>query len=60
MNRIKDIPQFSRPREKLKERGASALSDTELIAVILGSGNKGLDVMSLSSKVAKFPFSAPP
>lgn len=53
MKRIKDLPQFSRPREKLKERGASALSDTELIAVILGSGSKGQDVLSLSSKVAK-------
>ena len=53
MKRIKDLPEFSRPREKLKERGAKALSDAELIAAILGSGGKGLDVMSLSSKVAK-------
>ena len=53
MKRIKDIPEFNRPREKLKERGASALSDIELIAVILGSGSKGQDVLSLSSKVAK-------
>jgi len=53
MKRIKDLPEFSRPREKLKERGAKALSDAELIATILGSGGKGLDVMSLSSKVAK-------
>lgn len=53
MKRIKDILEFNRPREKLKERGASALSDTELIAVILGSGSKGQDVLSLSSKVAK-------
>jgi len=53
MKRIKDLPEFSRPREKLKERGASALSDTELIAVILGSGSKEQDVLSLSSKVAK-------
>ncbi|MDP3104541.1 MAG: DNA repair protein RadC, partial [Candidatus Methanoperedens sp.] len=53
MKRIKDIPEFNRPREKLKERGASALSDTELIAVIFGSGSKGQDVLSLSSKVAK-------
>ena len=53
MKRIKDLPEFSRPREKLKERGAKALSDTELIAAILGSGGKGLDVMSLSSRVAK-------
>jgi DNA repair protein RadC len=53
MKRIKDLPEFSRPREKLKERGAKALSDAELIAAILSSGGKGLDVMSLSSKVAK-------
>ncbi|MBA3036284.1 MAG: DNA repair protein RadC [Desulfobacterium sp.] len=53
MKLIKDIPEFNRPREKLKERGASALSDTELIAVIFGSGSKGQDVLSLSSKVAK-------
>ncbi|VVB55671.1 RadC-like JAB domain protein [uncultured archaeon] len=53
MKRIKDLPQFSRPREKLKEKGAGALSDIELTAVILGSGNKGQDVLSLSSKVAK-------
>lgn len=53
MKRIKDLPEFRRPREKLKERGVEALSDAELIAVILGSGSKGQDVMSLSSKVAK-------
>lgn len=50
---IKDMPGFSRPREKLKERGPEALSDAELIAVILGSGNKGQDVMTLSVKIAK-------
>lgn len=50
---IKDMPEFSRPREKLKERGPEALSAAELIAVILGSGNKGQDVMALSAKIAK-------
>lgn len=53
MKRIKDLTQFERPREKLKEKGVQALSDMELVAVILGSGNKGQDVMTLSSKVAK-------
>ncbi len=50
---IRDLPEFSRPREKLKERGPGALSDTELIAVILGSGNRDMDVMTLASKIAK-------
>jgi DNA repair protein RadC len=53
MKKIKDLPEFSRPREKLKEKGTEALSDTELIAVILGSGNKNQDVMTLASKIAK-------
>ncbi len=53
MKLIKDLPEFSRPREKLKERGAEALLDKELVAVILGSGGKGQDVMSLASRVAK-------
>ncbi len=53
MKKIKELPVFKRPREKLKEKGAQALSDTELIAVILGRGGRGLDVMRLSAKVAK-------
>ncbi|OQY59446.1 MAG: hypothetical protein B6245_06535 [Desulfobacteraceae bacterium 4572_88] len=53
MKRIKDLPEFSRPREKLRERGEQALSDIELIAVILGSGTRGQDVMRLASKVAR-------
>lgn len=53
MKKIKDLPDFSRPREKLKEKGVKALSDTELIAIVLGSGNKSQDVMSLASKIAK-------
>ncbi|MBC8231059.1 DNA repair protein RadC [bacterium] len=53
MRRIKELPEFSRPREKLKEKGVQSLSDIELIAIILGSGNKEQDVMTLSSKIAK-------
>ena len=53
MKKIKELPEFSRPREKLKEKGAEALSNTELIAILLGSGNKDHDVMTLASKVAK-------
>lgn len=53
MKRVKDLPKFGRPREKLKEKGARALSDTELVAILLGSGNRDQDVMTLAAKVAK-------
>ena len=53
MKRIKDLPEFSRPREKLKEKGAKALSDEELIALILGSGTKDQDVRTIAAEIAK-------
>jgi DNA repair protein RadC len=53
LKKICDIEDFNRPREKLKERGAASLTDAELVAAILGSGNKGNDVMKLSAKVAR-------
>jgi DNA repair protein RadC len=53
MKKIDDMPKFSRPREKLKERGPAALTDAELVATILGHGNKDADVMTLAGKVAK-------
>jgi DNA repair protein RadC len=53
VKRIKDLPEFSRPREKLKEKGAKALSDEELIALILGSGTKSHDVRLIATQIAK-------
>lgn len=53
MKRIKELPEFSRPREKLKEKGAGSLSDEELIALILGSGTKDQDVRTMAAEVAK-------
>ena len=53
MKTIKDMPEHSRPREKLREKGASALTDKELVAAILGRGVKGLDVVAMSKSVAK-------
>jgi DNA repair protein RadC len=45
------IQQHIRPREKLLCDGAQALSDQELLAVILNVGTKGLSVMELAAKV---------
>jgi len=53
MKTIKEMPEHSRPREKLREKGASALTDEELVAAILGRGVKELDVVAMSKSVAK-------
>jgi DNA repair protein RadC len=52
MRTIKDLPEHSRPREKLREKGASALTDEELVAVILGMGTAGIDVRTIARQVA--------
>jgi DNA repair protein RadC len=40
-----------RPREKLKARGAVALSNLELLQAIVGSGNAQVDVMAISRRL---------
>jgi DNA repair protein RadC len=41
----------SRPREKLARQGARSLSDQELLAVMLGSGTRGMPVHALAGRV---------
>ena len=48
---IKDIPAHNRPREKLREKGAAALTDEELVAAILGMGTAGADVRTIARQV---------
>lgn len=48
---ITELPKTERPRELLFEHGPEYLSDQQLIAIILGSGSKGNDVMKLSDAV---------
>jgi DNA repair protein RadC len=52
MKTIKDLPEHSRPREKLREKGASALTDEELVTAILGMGTAGVDVRTIARQVA--------
>ncbi len=52
-NRFDQIPMQDRPREKLLRNGAAALSDQELLAILLGMGTPGMDVMTLAGKLAK-------
>lgn len=51
--RISDIPEQDRPREKLLRKGAAAMSDQELLAILLGKGTPGMDVMTLAGKLAR-------
>ena len=53
MKRIQDLPECDRPREKLKQIGAQALSDLELMAILVGSGSKSTDVMTLAARLLK-------
>jgi len=49
--KIKSLPSDSRPREKLIKHGPLSLSDAELLAIILRTGNKKENVLSLSNKL---------
>lgn len=50
---IKELPEHSRPREKLRERGAEALTDEELIAAIIGMGTAKIDVRTMAKQVVE-------
>jgi DNA repair protein RadC len=51
MKKIADIPKLDRPREKLQKKGAEALSDLELMAILVGRGTQGHDVMSVAKRI---------
>ena len=50
---LKEIEIEERPQERLLRLGASALSDSELLAMILRSGTKGTNVLVLAKKILK-------
>jgi DNA repair protein RadC len=51
MNNLPDARIRQKPREKLISDGAPSLTDQELLAVLLGSGNKSADVFTLAKRV---------
>jgi DNA repair protein RadC len=46
--RIADLPSDERPRERLARQGAGALSNRELVALLLGSGTRGQSALALA------------
>lgn len=48
---IRDLPQSERPRERLRDYGAPALSTAELLAIILRNGTAGENVVALATRL---------
>ena len=56
MPNIKNLPKHEQPREKLIEKGAENLRDSELMAILLRTGIKGKNVLKISEEILnKFP-----
>ena len=49
--KIREMPQDERPREKLLARGANALTDSELIAILLRTGVQGTNVVQVAGEL---------
>ncbi len=50
---IRDLPESERPRERLKNQGPTALSDAELLAILLRTGVKGEGVVTMAQRILK-------
>ncbi|MBI4024942.1 MAG: DNA repair protein RadC [Verrucomicrobia bacterium] len=50
---LREIPEDNRPRERLERFGSAALTDAELLAILLRTGLKGLSVVQLGEKLLK-------
>jgi len=49
--RLRDLAVGERPQERLERFGATALSDTELVAMLLRNGSRDHDVLTLASRL---------
>lgn len=55
---LKDLPPDARPREKLLARGPGALSDVELLAILLRTGIKGKGVLLMARELLELKKSS--
>jgi len=51
---IKELPLSERPYEKFLQNGVTALNDSELLAIILRTGTRGISSITLSKEVLNF------
>ncbi len=50
---IREWSEDDRPREKMARKGANSLSDAELLAILIGSGNKDESAVELSRRIMR-------
>lgn len=50
---IKNLPACERPRERLIKYGPGKLSKSELLAILLGTGTKGVNAVELANRILK-------
>ena len=51
--KIKDLPKIERPRERLIQKGSQNLKDEELLAILLGTGIEGKNVLEVSRQILR-------
>jgi len=51
--KIREMPKEDRPRERLAARGPSALSDAELVAILLATGTSGANAIEVARQLIK-------
>lgn len=49
--RLRELPRAERPRERLKDLGAQALSANELLAILIGAGTRHRSALALAQEV---------
>ncbi|PIP24299.1 MAG: hypothetical protein COX35_01465, partial [Candidatus Nealsonbacteria bacterium CG23_combo_of_CG06-09_8_20_14_all_37_18] len=48
---LKSLPKTERPREKLIQKGTQNLKDEELLAILLGTGIEGKNVIEVAKQI---------
>src|SRR4051794_21162665 len=50
---IRDLPIDERPRERLLEYGPTELSNSDLLAILIGSGTRGMNAIQLARQLLR-------
>ena len=53
MSKLKDIPKPEQPREKFLQKGPDALTKSELLAILIGTGIKNKNVKQISEQIVR-------